>query len=147
MARPPVWPPQPAQAWYPQQPVYPQQPAVSVPTMAAVMQPQQPLFPIQNVPSPLTSAPANVLQTSFRMVPPGVPSPVATQVSQPLFPVNTSSVNRAASSPLVASVAPGTIQASSPAPVTAAGAYGTNNLGMLYSHSFQNFLYHCGTMC
>jgi hypothetical protein len=129
MARPPVWPPQPAQAWYPQQPVYPQQSAVSVPTMAAIMQPQQPLFPIQNVPSPMTSAPVNVLQTSFPMVPPGVPKPVATQVSQPLFPVNTSSVNGAASSPFVASVAPGTIQASSPAPVTAAGAYGTNNLG------------------
>jgi hypothetical protein len=130
MARPPVWSPRPTQVWYPQQPVYPQQPPVSVPPMAAVVQPQQPLFPIHNVPS-MPSAPGNVLQTSSPMIPPGVPLPVATQVSQPLFPVNTASVNGAASSPFVASVASGTIQASSPAPVTGAGAYGTNNLGML----------------
>jgi hypothetical protein len=121
MARPPVWPPRPTQAWYPQPP------PVSVPPMAAVV---QPLFPIHNVPS-MPAAPGNVLQTSSPMVPPGVPLPVATQVSQPLFPVNTSSVNGTVSSSFVASVAPGTIQTSSPAPVTAAGAYGTNNLGML----------------
>ncbi|KAK3129448.1 hypothetical protein QOZ80_6BG0479860 [Eleusine coracana subsp. coracana] len=95
MVRPPVWPPRPAQVWYPQQP---------------------------NVLSPMTSA-----TTSFPMVPPGVPSPVAPQVSQPLFPVNTSSVNGAASSPFVASVAPGTIQTNSPA--APAGAYGTNHQG------------------
>ncbi|KAL6844557.1 hypothetical protein ACP4OV_025216 [Aristida adscensionis] len=130
MARPPVWPTPPAQAWYPQQPVYPQQPAVSVPPMAAGLPPQQPLFPIQNVPTPITSAPASVLQTSFPMAPPGIPSPVIPQVSQPLFPVNTSTVNGAASSPFVASVAPGTIPASSPASAATAGmGYGVNNQG------------------
>ncbi|CAL5082859.1 unnamed protein product [Urochloa decumbens] len=124
MARPPIWPTPPAQVWYPQQ-AYPQQPAVSVAPVVAGLPPQQPLFPIQNVPNPMTSAPANVLQTSFPMAPPGVPSPVAPQVSQPLFPVNTSTVNGAASSPFVASVAPGTIPASSPAAV----GYGANNQG------------------
>nr|CAB3454252.1 unnamed protein product [Digitaria exilis] len=130
MARPPIWPTPPAQAWYPQQAGYPQQamyqqPAVSVAPVVAGLPPQQPLFPIQNVPAPMTSAPANVLQTSFPMAPPGVPSPVNPQVSQPLFPVNTSTVNGAASSPFVASVAPGTIPASSPATV----GYGSNNQG------------------
>ncbi|EER99357.1 hypothetical protein BDA96_02G312900 [Sorghum bicolor] len=130
MARPPIWPGPPAQAWYPQQAAYPQQPAVSVPPVVAGLPPQQPLFPIQNVPTPMTSAPANVLQTSFPMAPPGVPSPVAPQVSQPLFPVNTSAVNGAASSPFLASVVPGTIPASSPAAVGAAGiGYGANNQG------------------
>ena len=125
MARPPIWPTPPAQAWYPQQVAYPQQPPVSVAPVVAGLPPQQPLFPIQNVPTPMTSAPANMLQTSFPMAPPGVPSPVAPQVSQPLFPVNTSVVNGAASSPFVASVAPGTIPASSPAAV----GYGANNQG------------------
>ncbi|KAF8759252.1 hypothetical protein HU200_010287 [Digitaria exilis] len=130
MARPPIWPTPPAQAWYPQQAAYPQQamyqqPAVSVAPVVAGLPPQQPLFPIQNVPAPMTSAPANVLQTSFPMAPPGVPSPVNPQVSQPLFPVNTSTVNGAASSPFVASVAPGTISASSPSAV----GYGSNNQG------------------
>ncbi|XP_062193641.1 protein SUPPRESSOR OF FRI 4-like isoform X1 [Phragmites australis] len=130
MARPPIWPAPSGQAWYPQQSAYPQQPAVSVPPMVAGLPPQQPLFPIQNVPTPMTSAPANVLQTLFPMAPPGLPSPVAPQVSQPLFPVNTSAVNGAANSPFVASVAPGTIPASSPASVAAAGiGYGANNQG------------------
>lgn len=138
MARPPIWPTPPAQAWYPQQAaypqqvIYPQQPAVSVAPVVAGLPPQQPLFPIQNVPTPMTSAPANVLQTSFPMVPPGVPSPVAPQVSQPLFPVNTSTVNGAASSPFVAPVAPGTIPASSPAAV----GYGSNNQGMVIVKPF-----------
>lgn len=136
MARPPIWPGPPAQAWYPQQAAYPQQPAVSVPPVVAGLPPQQPLFPIQNVPTPVTSAPANVLQTSFPMAPPGVPSPVAPQVSQPLFPVNTSAVNGAANSPFLAS-APGTIPASSPAAVGAAGiGYGANNQGILILKPF-----------
>ncbi|WVZ65868.1 hypothetical protein U9M48_015164 [Paspalum notatum var. saurae] len=130
MARPPIWPTPPAQPWYPQQAAYPQQPAASVAPVVTGLPPQQPLFPIQNVPTPMTSAPHNVLQTSFPMAPPGVPSPVTPQVSQPLFPVNTSVVNGAASSPFVASVAPGTILASSPAAVGTAGvAYGAHNQG------------------
>jgi hypothetical protein len=92
----------------------------------------------------MTSAPANVLQTSFPMAPPGVPSPVAPQVSQPLFPVNTSAVNGAANSPFLASVAPGTIPASSPAAVGAAGiGYGANNQGMLI---LKPFLCQCTAM-
>lgn len=132
MVRPPIWPAPPAQAWYPQQAAYPQQPAVSVPSVITGLPQQPPLFPIQNVPTPMTSAPVNVLQTSFPMAPPGVPSPVAPQASQPLFPVNTSTVNGAANSPFLASVAPVTIPVSSPAAVGAAGiGYGTNNQGML----------------
>ncbi|KQJ91486.1 protein SUPPRESSOR OF FRI 4 [Brachypodium distachyon] len=123
MARPPLWPPQPPQAWFAQQP------AVSVPPMVAGMAPQQPLFPIQNMPNPMASAPANLLQTSFAMAPPGVPSPVAPQVSQPLFPVSTIG-NGASSAPFAASVVPGTIPASSPASGTTAGfGYVSNNQG------------------
>ena len=144
MARPSIWPGPPAQAWYPQQAAYPQQPAVSVPPVVAGLPPQQPLFPIHSVPTPMTSAPANVLQTSFPMAPPGVPSPVAPQVSQPLFPVNTSAVNGAANSPFLASVAPGTIPTSSPAAVGAAGiGYGANNQGMLI---LKPFLCQCTAM-
>lgn len=84
----------------------------------------------------MTSAPANVLQTSFPMAPPGVPSPVGPQVSQPLFPVNTSTVNGAASSPFVASIAPGTIPASSPAAV----GYGVNNQGTLILNPYSSML-------
>lgn len=123
MVRPPLWPPQPPQAWYPQQQ------AVSAPPMVAGQAPQQPLFPIQNMPNPMTSAPANLLQTSFAMAATGVPSPVAPQVSQPLFPVNTTG-NGAAHSPFSLSVSPANIPASSPASVGNAGfGYVASNQG------------------
>jgi len=123
MVRPPLWPPQPPQTWFAQQP------AVSVPPMLAGQAPQQPLFPIQNMPNPMTSAPANLLQTSFAMPSTGVPSPVAPQVSQPLFPVNTTG-NGAAHSPFFVPTSPATIPASSPASVGTAGfGYVANNQG------------------
>ncbi|KAM0892844.1 hypothetical protein ACQ4PT_025470 [Festuca glaucescens] len=123
MVRPPLWPPQPPQAWFTQQP------AMSVPQMVAGQAPQQPLFPIQNMPNAMTSAPANLLQTSFAMTATGVPSPVTPQVSQPLFPVNTTG-NGAAHSPFSLSVSPATIPASSPASVVNAGfGYVANNQG------------------
>jgi hypothetical protein len=125
MVRPPLWPPQPPQAWFTQQPAMP------VPQMVPGQAPQQPLFPIQNMPNPMTSAPANLLQTSFAMTATGVPSPVTPQVSQPLFPVNTTG-NGAAHSPFSLSVSPATIPASSPASVVNAGfGYVANNQGML----------------
>ncbi|XP_006660978.1 protein SUPPRESSOR OF FRI 4 [Oryza brachyantha] len=121
MARPPIWPAPPPQPWFTQQT------AVSLPQMAAGLAPQQPLFPIQNMAAPMTSAPANLLQTSFPMAPVGVPSPVA-QVSQPLFPVSTAG-NGAVSSPYVASVAPGSIPATSPSVAPAGIGYASNNHG------------------
>uniref|UniRef100_A0A0D9XGS0 BED-type domain-containing protein n=2 Tax=Leersia perrieri TaxID=77586 RepID=A0A0D9XGS0_9ORYZ len=123
MVRPPIWPAPPPQPWFTQQP------AVSVPQMASGLAPQQPLFPIQNIPSPMTSAPANLLQTSFPMAHVGIPSPVTTQVSQPLFPVNTSAGNGAVSSPYVASVAPGSIPTSSPSVAPAGVGFAATNQG------------------
>ena len=124
MVRPPLWPPQPPQTWFAQQP------AVSVPQMLAGQAPQQPLFPIQNMPNLMTSTPANLLQTSFSMAAPGAPSPVAPQVSQPLFPVNTTG-NGAVHSPFTVPVSPGNIPASSPASVGNAGfGYVANNQGI-----------------
>ncbi|KAL5205159.1 hypothetical protein ABZP36_033368 [Zizania latifolia] len=99
--------------------------------MAAGLAPQQLLFPIQNMPTPMTSAPANLLHTSFPTPPVGVPSTVAPQVSQPLFPINTSAANGAVSSPYVASVAPGSIPvpASSPSVAPAGVGYAASNQG------------------
>lgn len=126
MVRPPIWPLQQPQPWFAQQP------PVSVPPMIAGQAPQQPLFPIQNMPNPMmTSAPANLLQTSYAMPTTGVPSPVAPQASQPLFPVNTSG-NGAANSSFSSSISPATIAANSPASVGTAGyGYVANNHGML----------------
>ncbi|KAF7074391.1 hypothetical protein CFC21_079262 [Triticum aestivum] len=124
MVRPPIWPLQQPQPWFAQQP------PVSVPPMMAGQAPQQPLFPIQNMPNPMmTSAPANLLQTSYAMPTTGVPSPVAPQASQPLFPVNTSG-NGAANSSFSSSISPATIAANSPASVGTAGyGYVANNHG------------------
>lgn len=122
MARPPIWPTPPPQPWF-------TQPVVSVPQMASGLAPQQPLFPIQNMPAPMTSAPANLLQTSFPIAHAGVPSPVTPQVSQPLFPVSTSAGNGAVSSPYVASVAPGSIPTSSPSVAPAGVGYAATNQG------------------
>ncbi|KAG8057757.1 hypothetical protein GUJ93_ZPchr0002g23154 [Zizania palustris] len=129
MARPLMWPAPPPQAWFTQQP------AVSIPQMAAGLAPQQPLFPIQNMPTPMTSAPANLLQTSFPMAPVGVPSPVTPQASQPLFPVNTSAGNGAVSSLYVPSVAPGSVPASSPSVAPAGVGYAASNQGMPFMNS------------
>uniref|UniRef100_M8C4X8 Zinc finger protein 207 n=1 Tax=Aegilops tauschii TaxID=37682 RepID=M8C4X8_AEGTA len=124
MVRPPIWPLQQPQPWFAQQP------PVSVPPMMAGQAPQQPLFPIQNMPNPMmTSAPANLLQTSYAMPTTGVPSPVAPQASQPLFPVNTTG-NGAANSSFSSSISPATIAANSPASVGTAGyGYVANNPG------------------
>ncbi|XP_020592140.1 protein SUPPRESSOR OF FRI 4 isoform X2 [Phalaenopsis equestris] len=81
--QPPSWPVQPLlQAWFPPNPV-----ALVTPPPSGLA--QQPLFPVQNVSAPLTT-PATVLQQSFQVAPPGLPSPTPTPtpLPQPLFPIN-----------------------------------------------------------
>ncbi|GMH06716.1 hypothetical protein Nepgr_008556 [Nepenthes gracilis] len=72
------------------QPWYPSHPVVSVPSAPPVVIPQKPLFPVQNVNPPQTSSVSPVPQPSYPINPPGVhSSPAAVSVSQPLFPVGT----------------------------------------------------------
>ncbi|OAY83085.1 protein SUPPRESSOR OF FRI 4 isoform X2 [Ananas comosus] len=71
------------------QPWFPPQPAVPLPIPPTGMAPQQPLFPIQNVATPLASTSAPGLLPTMPVGAPGLPSPVLTPVSQPLFPIST----------------------------------------------------------
>lgn len=81
----------------PPQPWYPQPPVVPVPPVAPVVpNQQQPLFPIQGGRPPLSnSATTPILHPSYTVGAPGLPSvPLSMPlVSQPLFPITTSSAN------------------------------------------------------
>ncbi|XP_020700350.1 protein SUPPRESSOR OF FRI 4 isoform X2 [Dendrobium catenatum] len=79
--QPPSWPMQPQpQSWFPSNPV-----ALVPPPPAGLA--QQPLFPVQNVSTSLTPT-TTVLQQSFQVAPPGLPSSTPTPLPQPLFPIN-----------------------------------------------------------
>lgn len=107
--QPPSWPipPRPL-SWFPRQPPIP------VPPAQTVLPPQQPLFPIQNVTPPLTSTSAPGLHSSLQVGLPGLPSSTPASVSQPLFPINSTSNVPAQSSPFLTNTLPASIASSSP---------------------------------
>jgi hypothetical protein len=119
--RPPMWPMLqrgPQQPWFP-----PQRPlSIPVPPAASTLtQPhQQPLFPIQNM-IPGTTA-AMGLQPAFQVAPP-MPPPA---VSQPLFPIATSTV---ASGPTNNGSSAGPVNANSPAALVGVAGAASNQGG------------------
>ncbi|CAA6669859.1 unnamed protein product [Spirodela intermedia] len=85
-AQPSVWPlPPRPQPWFQPMPVGPLPPA-----MPSGLATQPGLFPIQNAQNMLTSTPPGYQQGS-QIGPPGLPSSAPFPVSQPLFPISTSS--------------------------------------------------------
>ncbi|XP_008812444.1 protein SUPPRESSOR OF FRI 4 isoform X1 [Phoenix dactylifera] len=108
-AQPPSWPiPPRPQSWFPPQPPIPVPPALTV------LPPQPPLFPIQKITPPLTSTSAPGLHSSFQVGPPGLPSSTLPSVSQPLFPINSTSNVPAQSAPLLPNTPSTSIASSSP---------------------------------
>ncbi|KAK9285049.1 hypothetical protein L1049_024233 [Liquidambar formosana] len=84
------------------QPWFPPRPAVSIPPAAPVGLAQQPLFPIQNAMSPLSSTISPALQPSFQTTSTGpLSSTLTIPVSQPLFPVGSTTTVPTKSSPAV----------------------------------------------